>query len=95
VSEDAEFSSTPSEFLKMVDAVKRIWLATQSTVDSDDESRQFRRSLYAVADIKEGECYTEENIRSIRPAYGLPPARMASLLGKPAKRAWRRGEPLS
>lgn len=94
-SEDAEFSSTPSEFLKMVETVKRVWLALHDTADSDDESRQFRRSLYAVRDIKEGEEYTEHNIRSIRPAYGLPPARMASLLGKPSKRAWRRGEPLS
>ncbi len=94
-SEDDAFSSTPSEFLKMVEAVKRIWMAMQNTAESDDESRQFRRSLYAVADIKEGEEYTEQNIRSIRPAYGLPPARMAGLLGTKAKRNWRRGEPLS
>jgi N-acetylneuraminate synthase len=94
-SEDAEFSSTPTDFIKMVEAVKRIWMAMQNTADTDDESRQFRRSIYAIADIKEGECYTEENIRSIRPAYGLPPARMSSLLGKPSKRAWRKGEPLS
>lgn len=94
-TEDDAFSSIPSEFMKMIEAVKRIWLALHNTATSDDGSRQFRRSLYAVADIKEGECYTEQNIRSIRPGYGLPPAKLAVLLGKPARRNWRRGDPLS
>lgn len=94
-SEDAAFSSTPSEFRAMYEATRRVWQALHGTEGSDTESRQFRRSLYAVKDIEKDELYTEENIRSIRPGYGLPPAKLPWLLGKPSKRAWRRGEPLS
>ena len=57
--------------------------------------RQFQRSLYAVKDIKEGERYSLENIRSIRPGYGLPPGMLPRLIGRKAKRDFRRGEPLS
>jgi sialic acid synthase SpsE len=48
-----------------------------------------------VADIKKGEIFTENNIRSIRPGYGLAPKMLPSLLGRKAKRDFKRGDPLS
>lgn len=54
-----------------------------------------RRSLVAVKDIKEGEIFTKENVRSIRPAIGIKPKYYNHLLGKEAKKAYRFGEPIS
>jgi sialic acid synthase SpsE len=58
-------------------------------------SRKFRRSLFVVADIKKGELFTRENVRSIRPADGLPPSHFNEVLGKRAARDVERGTPLS
>ena len=80
-SEDREFSLEPGEFKTMVDKVRQIWRAMQPPRhDAEADMRQFRRSLYAVADIKAGEPFTAENIRSIRPGYGLPPYTLPRLL---------------
>jgi sialic acid synthase SpsE len=54
-----------------------------------------RRSLFAVADIAAGETITEDNVRSIRPAAGLPPRELPRLIGRKARRAIARGTPLS
>ena len=61
---------------------------------SEERNRQFRRSLYVVRDVAEGEIFTEDNIRSIRPGYGLAPEHLPELLGRRAKRAIARGTPL-
>ena len=58
-------------------------------------SRKFRRSLYAVKDIKKGELLTLDNIRSIRPGYGLAPKFLDLLLGKHAACDINRGTALS
>jgi N-acetylneuraminate synthase len=55
----------------------------------------FRRSLYVVADVKKGEPLTENNIRTIRPGYGLAPKHLKEMLGRPAARNLKRGEPMS
>jgi sialic acid synthase SpsE len=47
-----------------------------------------------VADIKAGEIFSEKNIRSIRPAYGMAPKKLKDVLGRVAKRDYRRGDPL-
>ena len=92
--EDAAFSLEPTEFATMCDKVRAVWKGLQ---DSDDEpgGRQYRRSLYVVADIAKGEKFSHDNIRSIRPGYGLPPKMLPLLLGRRAKRDFRRGDPLS
>lgn len=95
-SEDAEFSLDPANFTAMVDAVRDTWQALQpSTPRSEQASRQLRRSLYAVTDIKPGETYTEANVRSIRPAYGLPPKELPNVLGRTAPCYIPRGTPLT
>jgi pseudaminic acid synthase len=98
-SPDAAFSLEPSEFRQMVDAIR---IAQKSLGDVRYEvtkeelpSRVFRRSLYAVADINEGEEFTRENIRSIRPGHGLHPRYLNNVLGRRAKMHIGKGTPLS
>ena len=61
----------------------------------EEENRIFRRSLFAVQDVKKGEVITEDKIKSIRPAYGLPPKFLKYLLGKIAKKNIKRGTPIT
>lgn len=79
--EDAAFSLHPDEFKQYAQACR---VAAQATfkveVEAEAHSRQFRRSLYAVKDIQEGEVFTPANIRSIRPSYGLPPKMYTRLI---------------
>lgn len=90
--EDAAFSLTVHGFKKMVTAVHQTWEALQPRDNTKNPSVQFRRSLYAVEDIREGEVFNEHNIRSIRPGYGLPPRELPKLLGKEADKSYRRGD---
>jgi N-acetylneuraminate synthase len=94
ISEDDHFSMGPTAFASMVDSVKAVWDGMHPC-QPDGAARQFRRSLYAIRDIEKGEPYSYDNIRSIRPGYGLPPKMLKSLIGKKSKRNWRRGDPLS
>lgn len=95
--EDAAFSLMPEEFREMSEKVRAIWAATQAPKNTQDEdaSRQLRRSLYVTADIKKGEAFTKANVRSIRPAYGLPPKELPNVLGKFAARDLERGTALT
>ncbi len=96
---DAEFSLEPQEFKSMVDAIrlteKAVGAPTYGGTDSEAACKKFRPSLFAVADIKEGEPLTRENVRSIRPGDGLPPKSYGELLGLKAARDIARGTPLS
>jgi len=93
-SEDDEFSLTPEAFSAMVVAVKQTHEAMASRSQLGNGSRQFRRSLYAVADIEEGEEFSHQNIRSIRPGYGAPPRMLPKLIGQKATRKYHRGDRL-
>ena len=55
----------------------------------------FRRSLYAVKDVAAGETFTADNVRSIRPGYGLAPKHLPEILGRHAKKTIKRGTPMS
>ncbi|MDD5103137.1 MAG: pseudaminic acid synthase [Candidatus Peribacteraceae bacterium] len=96
---DTAFSLEPQEFRAMVDAVRitERALGTVSYEPSEKEktSKKFRRSLYAVEPIAKGEVFTEKNIRSIRPANGLPPKELPNVLSKHTKSDIERGTPLS
>lgn len=96
---DGAFSMEPHEFKQMVQDVRTVEKALgqvcYSMTSEQQKSLVFRRSLYAVADIKAGETYTTNNVRSIRPGDGLPPKYIASLLGRTASKEVSRGTPLS
>lgn len=74
---DGSFSMEPAEFKQMVQdirtAEKALGAVCYDLTDKQKESKVFRRSLFAVRDIRAGEPFTPENVRSIRPGYGLPP----------------------
>ncbi len=95
---DSSFSLEPDEFRALVDDCKRAWRslgkATYDLQGCESGSIEFRRSVYVVRDVAAGETLTRENVRSIRPGHGLPPKHLPEILGRPAARDLRRGEPL-
>jgi pseudaminic acid synthase len=96
---DSSFSMEPDEFAKMVSAI-RIVEKARGTVsyelsEKEAESRHFRRSLFVVKDMKAGDVFTEENVRSIRPGNGLHTRHLGEILGKKAARNVERGTPLN
>lgn len=95
---DSAFSLEPDEFRTLVEDCKRAWRALgRATYDlqgCERGSLAFRRSIYVVKDVAAGDELTRENVRSIRPGYGLPPKELPQILGRRAARDLRRGEPL-
>jgi pseudaminic acid synthase len=96
---DSAFSMEPSEFEQMVknvrDVEKAVGIATLELSEKSAKNRDFARSLYVVNDVKEGEIFTRENIRSIRPGFGLSPKHLNDILGKKAKINLEIGTPVS
>jgi len=93
---DSAFSMEPHEFKEMVQAVRQAEAALgQVTYKVSDSDKNRRRSLFVVKDIKAGETFTLENVRSIRPGYGLHPKYLKDILGKKATHDHKRGEPFS
>jgi pseudaminic acid synthase len=96
---DSAFSLEPHEFAKMVKAVRITEQALGEVhigaTRSEEKSRVFRRSLFVVQDVKSGETFTSENIRSIRPAHGLHTRYFQQILGRRSSRDVERGTPLS
>jgi len=95
---DSVFSMEPAEFAALVTETGRAWQAlgqvTYGPVGAEKESLKFRRSLYAVADIKRGEKFDTRNVRAIRPGDGLPPKYLELFIGRHAARDIARGTPL-
>jgi pseudaminic acid synthase len=95
---DAAFSLEPKEFRAMVDAVrdveKALGTVSYALSDRTKKSREFSRSLFVVEDVKSGDMFTEENIRSIRPGFGMSPRHMKDVIGKRANRDIAKGTPL-
>jgi len=87
-SPDRDFSLDKDEFAQMVKAVrdteKLLGKVDYSLTVKKKKSRNFARSLYVTKDIKKGEVFTEENVRSIRPGFGLHPKYLKDILGKKA-----------
>jgi len=96
---DASFSMNEAEFTDMVKAVREAESAigkTDYTLTAKQRSgRDFSRSLYIVQNVKEGEILTAENVRSIRPGFGLHPKYYQEILGKAAKKDLAKGHALS
>lgn len=96
---DNDFSLEPSEFKAMVEAVrvaeKALGEGRYKVGEHEAPNRSLRRSLFVVRDIKAGEPFTAENIRSIRPGYGLLVRHLKDVIGCRASRDIERGTPLS
>lgn len=96
---DSSFSLEPQEFKPMVESVRTVEKALGTVHygagDQEAQSRTFRRSLFVVKDVKKGEAFTEENVRSIRPGYGLPPKYLPDILKRRAAQDIGRGTPLA
>lgn len=96
---DAAFSMEPDEFALMVKSVREVEKALgkvdYTLSEKVKKSRVFSRSLFAVKDIKAGDKFTEENVRSIRPGYGLHPKYLKEVLGHNSKVSLKKGTPIS
>lgn len=95
---DSAFSLEPHEFRDMVEAVrtaeKALGGVRYGLSPKEEKSRVFRRSLFVVKDVRRGELFTEENVRSIRPGYGLHPRHLKDVLGRRAAKDIACGTPL-
>ncbi len=96
---DSAFSIEPQEFSAMAKALREVeellGVESYELSQKSKEGRVFMRSLFVVEDIAKGERIKENQIRSIRPGYGIPPKMKYQVVGKKAKKALKRGEPLS
>lgn len=95
---DAAFSMEPAEFKQMVKSIREVEKAmgkvTYDLTEKQKKSRMFSRSLFVVKDMKKGEVFTEENVRSIRPGWGLEPKYLKDVLGKKANSNLKKGTPI-
>ena len=95
---DASFSLDKEEFAEMIKAVrdteKLLGKVDYSMTEKKKKSRQFSRSLYITQDIKKGERFTEKNVRSVRPGFGMHPKHLKRVLTKTADRDYNFGEKL-
>jgi len=95
---DSSFSLEPEEFKAMVQSVrvaeKALGAVHYHINEYEQKSRNFRRSLFVVHDIKAGDKFTLKNVKSIRPGYGLHPRYLDDIIGLSASRDIKRGTPL-
>ncbi len=96
---DSEFSLEPEELKNLCKETKKVWQslgrAGYERKPVEEENLKFRRSIYVVKDIKAGELLTKENVRRIRPGFGLHPKLIDEVLGKKASKDIEFGTPLS
>lgn len=96
---DSAFSLEPGEFKAMVDGVreteKALGRVCFDLTEKQRASAVFRRSLFVVEDMAAGECFTERNVRAIRPGFGLHTRHLEAVLSQRAARAILRGTPLA
>ncbi|WP_371176143.1 pseudaminic acid synthase [Bacillus atrophaeus] len=95
---DSAFSLEPHELRELVIETERAWQAlgqiTYGPTDKEKASLKFRRSIYVKKDIKAGEIFTKENIKVVRPGYGLEPKYFDLIIGRTAKKHISAGTPL-
>ncbi len=95
---DASFSLDEKEFTEMVTAVrqaeKAIGKETYELTEKQKSGKVFARSLYVAEDIKKGDIITEQNVRSVRPGFGMHPKYLKNILGKKAVKNVEKGEPM-
>jgi pseudaminic acid synthase len=93
---DAAFSLDETEFTQMVQSVreaeKSIGKISYQLTENQVAGKVFSRSLYIAEDIKEGELFTDKNIKSVRPGFGMHPKFYSKIIGKKAKKNFKKGE---
>jgi pseudaminic acid synthase len=96
---DSAFSMEPAEMKTLVVESERAFQALGSinygVLEAEKKSLDYKRSVYVIKDIKEGEIFTKENLRVIRPGYGLLPKFYETVLGRTAKANLKTGTPLT
>ena len=96
---DSAFSLEPGEFAQLCRSVRQGWTAlghvSFDLVGQERGNVMFRRSIFASRDIAEGEPLSAENVRIVRPGHGLEPRFLRTVLGRKARRAIARGEPVT
>jgi len=96
---DAAFSLEPDELQVLVTESLRAWQSlgkvSYGATEQEKKSLQFRRSLYVAADMKKGDVFTRQNLRAIRPGFGMPPKHYEQILGRVARCDVKRGTPLN
>lgn len=96
---DAAFSLEPGDFKRLREEADRAWCARgrvrYGPTASEKPSLRYRRSLYVARDMRKGEAFTRENLRAIRPGYGLKPKFYDALLGKRVRHDVSRGTPVT
>ncbi|MCI1477713.1 MAG: pseudaminic acid synthase [Clostridium beijerinckii] len=96
---DSKFSMEPEEFKEMVDNIRMVEKAlgkvTYDLTEKQRNSREHSRSLFVVENVKQGEIFTEKNVRSIRPGFGLETKYITDILGKRASVNIEKGTPMS
>jgi len=96
---DADFSLDKNEFSNMIQAIrdteKLLGSVDYSMDEKKEKSRQFARSLYVSQDIKEGDIFTEKNIKSIRPGYSMHPKHLPTIIGRKAEKDYTLGDRLN
>lgn len=95
---DSSFSMEPAEMAQLVAETGRAWQAlgqiSYGPTEAEKKSKQFRRSLYVVQDMKPGDVLTKDNVRAIRPGLGLPPKFLEQISGRTVKHEVKRGTAL-
>ena len=94
---DSEFSMEPNEFKQMVDSIRNVEKAlgkvSYELSDKMKANREFSRSLFVVRDMKKDDVISEDNVRSIRPGFGLHPKYLKEILGKKVNKDLKKGTP--
>jgi len=94
----SDHTMEPAEMAALVVESERAWQAVGEVSYGPTEAEQktliYRRSLYVVRDMKAGEIFTPENVRTIRPGYGLPPKYLSEIIGRRAVHEIKRGTPI-
>ena len=96
---DSQFSMEPHEFSKMIEDIRQTEIAlgkiSYQLSEREKASKRYRKSIFVVKDIKKDECFTEENIKVIRPSHGLEPLYYDQIIGKRASSDIEPGTPLA
>jgi pseudaminic acid synthase len=96
---DSAFSLEPAELANLVTETNRAWQALGEVrygpTEAEQKSLVFRRSIYVAEDIAEGDLFTAQNLRIVRPGNGAPPSFYKQILGLEARRCYQAGTPFS